>query len=57
MFDEQVRRLTDLTADDIRQRQITSGDGDKFPHELQVLVSRRLGFQVVVSEYNSRWKH
>lgn len=52
MFDRDVARLVGISAGDVRDRQMKSGDMEKFPHELDNIVNKLLAFKVVVSNHN-----
>nr|XP_043619863.1 uncharacterized protein LOC122591677 [Erigeron canadensis] len=52
MFDKDVAKLIGLSANDIRERQIRSGEVDTFPHELNVLLNKLYAFKISVAKYN-----
>nr|XP_043633321.1 uncharacterized protein LOC122604497 [Erigeron canadensis] len=57
MFDQDVARLLNLSANYIRDRQVQSENPNGFPHELDALVNRMLAFKIVVNSYNVRNKY
>nr|XP_043611877.1 replication protein A 70 kDa DNA-binding subunit A-like [Erigeron canadensis] len=52
MFDKDVAKLIGLSANDIRERQIRSGEVDTFPHELNVLLNKLYAFNISIAKYN-----